>query len=107
MYRKNYKGVVNMVFGKKIDNVINEFGKEFDVKYYGYNEYMSGIEKKQTLTDGDVRTVYINNGEKVIRVSKYTLANGSDKVEIEFDGKLIKGRTQNEIVEKMLDFLTE
>lgn len=96
-----------MVFGKKIDNVINEFGKEFDVKYYGYNEYMNGIEKKQTLTDGDVRTVYINNGEKVIRVSKYTLANGSDKVEIEFDGKLIKGRTQNEIVEKMLDFLTK
>lgn len=96
-----------MVFGKKIDNVINEFGKELDVKYYGYNEYMSGIEKKQTLTDGDVRTVYINNGEKVIRVSKYTLANGSDKVEIEFDGKLIKGRTQSEMVEKMLDFLTE
>jgi hypothetical protein len=54
-----------------------------------------------------VRTVYINNGEKVIRVSKYTLANGSDKVEIEFDGKLIKGRTQNEMIEKMLDFLTE
>jgi hypothetical protein len=96
-----------MVFGKKIDNMINEFGKELDVKYYGYNEYMSGIEKKQTLTDGDVRTVYINNGEKVIRISKYTLANGSDKVEIEFDGKLIKGRTQNEMIEKMLDFLTE
>ena len=74
--QKNYKGVVSMVFGKKIDNMINEFGKEFDVKYYGYNEYMSGIEKKQSLVDGDVRTVYINNGEKVIRVSKYTLANG-------------------------------
>ena len=68
---------------------------------------MNGIEKKQSLVDGDVRTVYINNGEKVIRVSKYTLANGSRKVEIEFDGKLIKGRTQNEIVEKMLDFLTK
>ena len=96
-----------MVFGKKIDDVINEFGKEIDVKYYGYNEYMSGIEKKQTLTDGDVRTVYINNGEKVIRVSKYTLANGSSKIDIEFDGKLVKGRTQNEMVEKMLDFLTK
>ena len=96
-----------MVFGKKIDNMINEFGKEFDVKYYGYNDYMSAIEKKQSLTDGDVRTVYIYNEEKVIRVSKYTLANGGCKVEIEFDGKLIKGRTQNEIVEKMLDFLTK
>ena len=96
-----------MVFGKKIDNVINEFDKEFDVKYYGYNEYMNGIEKKQTLTDGDVRTVYVFNGEKAIRIGKYTLANGSRKIEIRFDGKLIKGRTQNEIVEKMLDFLTK
>ena len=96
-----------MVFGKKIDDVINEFGKEFDVKYYGYNEYMSGIEKKQTLTDGDVRTVYVFNGEKAIRIGKYTLANGCRKIEIRFDGKLIKCRTQSEMVEKMLDFLTE
>ena len=96
-----------MVFGKKIDNVINEFDKEFDVKYYGYNEYMNGIEKKQTLTDGDVRTVYIYNGEKTIRIGRYTLANGSRKIDIEFNGKLIKGCTQNEMVEKMLDFLTK
>ena len=96
-----------MVFGKKIDDVINEFDKEFDVKYYGYNEYMSGIEKKQSLVDGDVRTVYIDNGEKIIRVSKYTLANGKPRVEIEFDGKTVKGKTQNDIVEKMLDFLTK
>ena len=96
-----------MVFGKKIDDVINEFDKEFDVKYYGYNDYLSDIEKKQSLTDGNVRTVYVFNGEKVIRIGRYTLANGSRKIEIRFDGKLIKGRTQSEMVEKMLDFLTK
>ena len=96
-----------MVFGKKIDHMINEFDKEFDVKYYGYNDCLSAIEKKQSLADGNVRTVYINNGKKVIRISRYTLANGGRKVEIEFDGKLIKSRTQNEMIEKMLDFLTK
>lgn len=96
-----------MVFGKKIDDVINEFDREFDVKYYGYNEFMNGIEKKQSLVDGDVRTVYIDNGEKIIRVGKYMLANGKPRVEIEFDGKTVKGKTQNDIVEKMLDYLTK
>ena len=96
-----------MVFGKKVDNMINEFDKEFDVEYYGYNDYLSGIEKKQSLTDGNVKTVYIHIGEKVISISRYILANGGRSVEIEFNGKSIKGRTQTEIVEKMLDFLTE
>ncbi len=96
-----------MVFGKKIDNVICEFENEFDVKYYGFNEYMNGTERKKSLTDGDVRTVYINSGEKTIRVSRYTMANNKDRMEIEFDGKAIKAKTQNELVEKMLDFLTE
>ena len=96
-----------MVFGKKVDNMINEFGKEFDVEYYGYNDYLSAIEKKQSLTDGNIKTVYVRNGEKVIKISRYILANGGRKVEIEFNGKSIKGRTQTEIIEKMLDFLTE
>ena len=60
-----------MVFGKKVDDMINELDKEFDVKYYGYNDYLSAIEKKQSLADGNVKTVYIHNGEKVIRISRY------------------------------------
>lgn len=96
-----------MVFGKKFDVMIIECDKEFDVKYYGYNEHMSNIEKKESLDDGDVRTVYINNGEKVVRISKYILANGQPRIEIECGGKFTKGKTQKETVEKILGFLTK
>ena len=95
-----------MVFGKKIDNVINEFENEFNVEYYGFNEYMNGTEKKQALTD-DVNVAYISCEGKNIKVGKYMMANNKYRVDIEFNGELIKYKTQNELVEKMLDFLTK
>ena len=54
-----------------------------------------------------MNVAYISGEGKNIKVGKYMMANNKYRVDIEFNGELIKYKTQNELVEKMLDFLTE
>lgn len=93
--RKSYR-----VYGVKIDKLIKDCEKEFDVVHRGY-----GMKQQEKM---DCNTIYttIYTGDKTVSIS---ITTGKYLPTIEFgkNSKMVDGlHNQREIVEKILEYLT-
>lgn len=90
----------NKVYGVKIDKLIKDCEKEYDVVHRGY-----GMKQQEKM---DCNTIYtsIYTGDKTVSIS---ITTGKHLPTIEFgkNSRMVDGlHNQREIVEKILEYLT-